>query len=144
MDAKLQELQRLARTNLSEDNIAAWGHYVRRAFGERPAKKDMDVQYDEAHKTYVTRYSYWTRSTIVVEKNKIFFDCLKFQSMHVRRGGLDVVMKSLLDDKTYFFGAKEFGRIINALTNGVVCGWFTFTKRGSSTKLAVDSITRLI
>lgn len=143
MDCKLQELERIAKTTLSEDNIAAWGHFIRRTFGEKPPKKDLEVQYDLAHRTYVTRNSYWTRSTIVAEENKIFFDCLKFKAMSVRRGGLDVVMQSILDEKTYFFGAKEFGKIINIMINGIVCGWFTFTKRGSSTKLAVDSIVRL-
>lgn len=72
MDAKFQELERIAKTTLSKDDIAAWGHSIRRTFGEKPPKKDLEVRYDLAHRTYVARYSYWTRSTIVTEENKIF------------------------------------------------------------------------
>jgi hypothetical protein len=143
MDAKLQELERLARNTLSEDDITNWGHAIRRTFGERPAKKDIDVRYDEANQIYAPRFYSWSRSTIVPEKNKTFFDCLKFQSITIRRGGADVIMQSLLDNKRYYFSTRDFSKIVLHLINGVVSGWFTFVKRGNSIKLGLDSIVRL-
>lgn len=143
MDLKLQELERIARSSLSEGDIANLGHAIRRTFGQKPPKKELNVVFDEVNNSYVTSTWWGDKRTVKYVSNSIFFDCLKFVSYSQLRGGIEATFISILDGIKYKMWGKEFKKTIPHMIHGTVMGWWTFSNRAGRIKLSNDSIVRL-
>lgn len=143
MDARIQELERLAKNSLTEQDIANLGHALKRAVGEKEPKKDLEVLYDVANNIYCTTTYWWKKTEYVTRKNSIFFDCLKYRNLSVLRGGSEAIFQSILTQEKYYMWGMDFKKCIPYMINGIIVGWWTFKKKGTSIKLSNESIVRL-